>query len=138
MNTITKIHRNKKGINPIIILLALLIVIIASGTIIFIWMNIEERAGHIIQIQNVKFDETQTKIFVQNTGKGDVIINLVIIDSTESIEINSQNCRVNAQQTNAVKQTQTAEITLNKSYKTEIHIKIVCNDGTYNATDWKP
>jgi hypothetical protein len=132
-----KIWSNKKGINPIIIILLLVIILISIGGIILIWMRLEERAGHAIQIQSVRFEESETKIYVQNTGKGTVILDSLYI-SNEKFILSNENCAVASEETTTVKQTQTAEITINRGYQVEMHIKVICEDGTFNEADWEP
>jgi type II secretory pathway pseudopilin PulG len=131
------IFLNRKGINPLIIVIVLVIILIAMGGIVFTWMSLKERAGHAIQIQNVKFEETKTKIYVQNTGKGTVIIDSALINE-ERFVISKQNCIVTSQETATVEESQTAEITINQGYQRKIHIKVICKDGTVNEADWKP
>jgi hypothetical protein len=133
----SNIFLNRKGINPIIIVIVLGIILIAMGGIVLTWMSLEERAGHAIQIQNVKFEETKTKIYVQNTGKGTVIIDSALINE-ERFVISKQNCIVTSQETTTVEESQTAEITINQGYQRKIHIKVICKDGTVNEADWKP
>jgi len=133
----SNIFLNRKGINPIILVIVLGIIFIAMGGIVFIWMSLEERAGHAIQIQNVKFEETKTRIYVQNTGKGTVIIDSALINEKRFV-ITKQNCIVTSQETTTVEESQTAEITINQGYQTKIHIKVICKDGTFNEADWKP
>jgi archaellum component FlaG (FlaF/FlaG flagellin family) len=98
---------------------------------------LEERTGHVIQIQSVKFEETKTKIYVQNTGKGAVILDLAIVDG-ETVEISKQNCLVSSYETTTVNETQTAEITINQNYGKKIRIKVVCVDGISYESDWSP
>ena len=133
----SNIFLNRKGINPIIVVIVLVIIFIAMGGIVFIWMSLEERAGHAIQIQNVKFEETKTRIYVQNTGKGTVIIDSALINEKRFV-ISKQNCIVASQETATVEESQTAEITINQGYQRKIHIKVICKDGTFNEADWKP
>ena len=134
---ICNLFLNRKGINPLIIVMVLFFLLIAVGGIIFIWSNLGERTGHVIQIQSVKFEETKTKIYVQNTGKGAVILALVIVDD-ETVEISKQNCLVSSYETTTVNETQTAEITINQNYGKKIRIKVVCVDGISYESDWSP
>ncbi len=131
------IRLNKKGANPILIIIVLVVILVAVVGIISMWMSLEERAGHAIRIQNVKFEETKTKIYVQNTGKGTVIIDSVLINE-ERLIISNQNCIVTSQATTTVEETQTAQITINQGYQEKIRIKVICKDGTFYQADWKP
>ncbi|MCK4252386.1 hypothetical protein KAX97_13135 [candidate division WOR-3 bacterium] len=132
-----KIRLNRKGINPIITILLLAIPLIAIGGIILTWMSLQERAGHAVQIQSVRFEESTITIYVQNTGKGTVILDSLYIDNDKFI-LSKENCVVASEETTTVKETQTAEITINRGYQNEICIKVICKDGTYNEADWKP
>jgi len=132
-----KIRPNRKGINPIITLLLLIILLISIGGIILTWMSLEERAGHALQIQSVRFEESEITIYVQNTGKGTVILDSLYIDN-DKFRLSEENCIVASEETTTVKETQTAEITITRGYQKEIHIKVICQDGTYNEADWKP
>jgi len=132
-----KIRLNRKGINPIITILLLAILLISIGGIIFIWISLEERAGHAVQIQSVRFEESMITIYVQNTGKGTVILDSVYIDNDKFI-LSKENCRVASEETTTVKETQTAEITITRGYQNEMRIKVICKDGTYNEADWEP
>jgi dTDP-glucose pyrophosphorylase len=132
-----RIQANRQGVNPIIIVIILVILLISIGGIILIWMNIEERAGHAIQIQSVSFEESQITVYVQNTGKGTVILDSLYLDNDRFI-LSEEDCIVASEETTTVKETQTAEITINRGYQQEIHIKVICRDGTYHEADWKP
>jgi hypothetical protein len=132
-----KIRANRKGINPIITLILLVILLISMGGIILTWMSLEERAGHVVQIQNVRFEESAITIYVQNTGKGTVILDSLYIDN-DKFTLSEENCIVASEETTTVKETQTAEITITRGYQKEIHIKVICKDGTYNEANWEP
>ena len=132
-----KIRLNKKGINPIITILLLAILLISIGGIILTWMSLQERAGHAVQIQSVRFEESTITIYVQNTGKGTVILDSLYIDNDKFI-LSKENCVVASEETTTVKETQTAEITITRGYQNEICIKVICKDGTYNEADWEP
>lgn len=132
-----KIRLNRKGINPIITILLLAILLISIGGIILTWMSLQERAGHAVQIQSVRFEESATTIYVQNTGKGTVILDSLYVDNDKFI-LSTENCVVASEETTTVKETQTAEITITRGYEKEIRIKVICKDGTYNEADWEP
>ena len=132
-----KFWTNKKGLNPITIAIFIAIVLVSIGGIVFIYSNIEQRAGHAIRIQNVNFEETKTTIYVQNTGKGTVTLYSIRIDNKE-LMLSEENCIVSSEKTTTVKETQTAKITINESYQKTIHIKIVCEDGTSIEEDEEP
>jgi len=132
-----KIRLNRKGINPIITILLLAIPLIYIGGIILTWMSLQERAGHAVQIQSVRFEESTITIYVQNTGKGTVILDSLYIDNDKFI-LSKENCVVASEETTTVKESQTAEISINRGYQNEICIKVICKDGTYNEADWKP
>lgn len=132
-----KIQANKKAVNPIITVIIIVILLISIGGIILTWMSLEERAGHAIQIQSVSFEESQITVYVQNTGKGTVILDSLYLDNDQFI-LSEEDCTVASEETTTVKETQTAEITINRGYQKEIHIKVICRDGTYHEADWKP
>ena len=131
-----KIRTNRKGINPIITILLLAILLISIGGIILILISLEERAGHAVQIQSVRFEESTITIYVQNTGKGTVILDSLNIDNDEFI-LSKENCRVASEETTTIKETQTAEITITRGYQKEINIKVICQDGTYIEAEWE-
>jgi hypothetical protein len=124
-----KIWTNKKALNPLAIAIFLIVVLVSIVGIAIVYLSIEQRAGHAIQIQNVNFEETKTTIYVQNTGKGTVTLHSIQIDSDE-FTISKENCTVSSEETTTVKETQTAKITINEGYQKQIRIKIICEDGT--------
>lgn len=132
-----KIRANRKGKNSIITLILLGVLLISVGGIILTWMSLEERAGHTVQIQSVRFEESAITIYVQNTGKGTVTLDSLYIDN-EKFPLTEKICIVGSKETTTVKDTQTAEITIRRGYQKEVHIRIVCKDGTYNESDWEP
>jgi hypothetical protein len=89
---------------------------------------LETRTGHTIQIQNVNFKETETTIYVQNTGKGTVVLDSVFIDNIKFV-LSEQNCKVGSQTTTTLQESQTATITINQAYQEEVIIRVVCVDG---------
>jgi hypothetical protein len=78
-----------------------------------------------------------TKIFVQNTGVGSVTIASVQIDD-QQFSISATNCAVGSEKTAILNETLTAEITIDRSYRGPIHVKVICKDGTSNELDYKP
>ena len=132
-----KILKNKRAVNPIIIVILLIIALAVTGGILLLWQSLENRAGHIIEIQNVNFQETQTTVYVQNTGKGAVTLDSIFMNSNKFI-LSEQNCKVGSQATTTLQESQTATITLNHSYQEEVTIRVVCTDGTSNKVTEKP
>ena len=132
-----KILTNKKALNPIPMAVLLTIAFISIGGIAVIYMSMEQRAGHAIQIQNVNFEEDRTIIYVQNIGKGNVTLNHLQIDG-EEFNLSKENCSVSSEDTTIVEETKTAEITVFESYQKQINIKIVCKDGTSYEADFEP
>ena len=132
-----KILANGKGFSPITTIILIAIIFIAIGGISIILVNVEERAGHAIQIQNVNFEESLTTIYVQNTGKGTVILNSLHIDDDE-FTLTEENCTVSSEETTTVKETKTAKITITERYQKKIHVKVVCEDGTFIEADEEP
>lgn len=127
----------KKGINPITIVILLATLVLMTIGIVFVWMTLMNRAGNAIFIQNVRFEESQTIIDVQNTGDGAVTLESVIVGN-ETFSVTVTNCKVNFIDTKIIEKGQTAEITINRGYSTRVHIKIYCTDGTSHEMDWQP
>ena len=132
-----KVLANKRGLHPLPLIVLLIIAFIAIGGIAYIYLNLEQRAGHAIQIQNVNFEETKTTIYVQNTGKGAVTLSSLHIDD-EEFALSKENCTVSSEATTTVEETKTAEITVFEQYQKRITIKIVCKDGTSIEVDAEP
>jgi len=132
-----KISQNKKALHLAATAILLVAVIITIAGIVFIWTTLQNRAGHVIQIQSVTFQPTTTKIYVQNTGQGTVNIKTVQINN-EQHPINPANCTVASENTTTIKQSLTAQITINNQYTDTVHIKVICEDGTAYESDYKP
>jgi len=132
-----KIFQNKKALHPATTAILLITLIITIAGIAYIWMTMQSRAGHTIQIQSVAFQATTTKIYVQNTGQGTVDIKTVQIDN-EQYQINPANCTVASENTTTIPQSATAQITINIRYTDKVHIKVICEDGTAYESDYKP
>jgi hypothetical protein len=132
-----KVLANKRGLHPLPFAVMLIIAFIAIGGIAYIYLNVEQRAGHAIQIQNVNFEETKTTIYVQNTGKGTVTLSSLHIDN-EEFALSEENCTVSSEDTTTVEETKTARITVFEQYQKRINIKIVCKDGTSIAAAFEP
>lgn len=137
LNTARGLSRKKMGINPVATVVLLVTILLGIGVIIHLWMTMEARAGRAIQIQSVKFEEPRTRIYVQNVGRGTVTIDSVQIND-EKINIYTTNCTVASEETTTIREGQTAEVTINRSYQEKVHIKVVCKDGTSYEADWKP
>ena len=88
-------------------------------------------------MQSVNFGESDLNVYVQNIGDDSVNLDLIFINDDRFI-ITSENCSVANQQTTKIDKGQTATVTINNSYKTEIFIKAVCKDGTNSDSYWKP
>jgi hypothetical protein len=97
----------------------------------------ENRAGHAIQIQSVLFEESKTVVYVQNVGKGSVVLFSIVINDVE-FEISQSNCEVGSKHITTIQEGQTAKITVPQSINKSAHIKILCQDGTSYEGDWKP
>lgn len=132
-----KVLANKRGLHPLPLAVFVIIAFIAIGGIAYIYLNVEQRAGHAIQIQNVNFEETKTTIYVQNTGKGTVTLSSLHIDNKEFV-LSKENCTVSSEDTTSVEETKTAKITVFEQYQKRINIKIVCKDGTSIEADIEP
>ena len=132
-----RILANKKGLHPLPLIVLLIIAFIAIGGIAYIYQNVEQRAGHAIQIQTVNFAETKTTIYVQNTGKGAVTLSSLHIDDKE-FALSQENCIVSSEATSTIEETKTAKITVFEQYQKRVTIKIVCKDGTSIEADAEP
>jgi hypothetical protein len=132
-----KILANKRGLHPLPLVVMLIIAFIAIGGIAYIYLNVQQRAGHAIQIQSVNFEETKTTIYVQNTGKGAVTLSSLHIDDEEFV-LSKENCTVSSEDTITVEETKTAKITVFEQYQKRINIKIVCKDGTSIKAEFEP
>lgn len=127
--------RSRKGLHPISALIFLIAILLVLTGIIGLWVMMKERAGHAIQIQSVIFEESRTRIYVQNVGRGTVIL--------ESVHVNDEKMNIygsNNQEysTITIKAGQTAEIIINHAYKDKAKIKITCKDGTFIEAEWGP
>ena len=135
--SIKKANKEKLGIHPINTAILIIIVVIVIVVLVYFYFLIEGRAGHAIQIQNVKFEKSKTLIYVQNIGKGSVIVDLVYFDE-KKFEISEENCTVNLIKTNLILERQTCEIIVNEGYVEKVYIRVVCRDGTLYEGNWQP
>jgi flagellar basal body-associated protein FliL len=131
------VSRSKNGLHPISMAILIIAVLLVIAGIAYFWITLVDKAGHAIQIQSVSFQVSETKIYAQNIGKGELAIYSVEING-EHISVNSTNCIVASEKTVTLPEGLTAEITLNRSYQDKIHIKIICEDGTFYELDQKP
>ena len=137
MKTKTRISPNKTGLHPIATAILLITILLAIAGITYIWLTIQNKAGSAIQIQSVAFQQSSTKIYVQNIGKGQVTIKTVEINN-DQFEINPANCTVATENTTTINEGATAEITINNAYKDTVHIKVVCKEGAFYESNYKP
>jgi len=137
VNVCKNFLKAKKGINPIIIIVLLATLVLMTIGIVFVWMTLMSKAGNAIFIQNVRFEESKTIIYVQNIGDGTVTLESIIIEN-DTFSINATNCIVNFIGTTVVPKGQTAEITINQGYSTRVHMKVFCIDGISHEMDWQP
>jgi len=129
--------KEKRAIHPVTAAAIIIAMVIGVAGIVYIWMTMEAKAGNAIWIQNVRFAETETRIYVQNVGEGTVTLDSVYING-EKFSITLANCTVSYQQTTVVSKGQTAEVTVNRAFHGETRIKVVCRDGTSNEGEYKP
>lgn len=125
------------GIHPVTTVILLITLIVAIAIIVSLWMTIESRAGHAIQIQNVSFEDSRTTVYVQNVGKGSVILFSIMVNDIE-FDISKSNCEVGSKQTTTIQEGETAKITVLQSFKERVYIKVLCQDGTFYEGDWNP
>jgi hypothetical protein len=126
-----------RGLHPISVAVILIALLLAVAGITSIWLSMEARAGHAIQIVNIRFDATTTTLHVQNVGEGALALDSVYLGATRFL-ITSSNCTVASQPAMQIDKGQTAAITVHQSYQQRIHIKVVCHDGTSVEGDWTP
>ena len=127
--------RSRKGLHPISALIFLIAILLVLIGIISLWVTMKERAGHAIQIQSVTFEESRTRIYVQNVGRGTVILESVHVNDEKMSVYGSNNQEYS---TITIKAGQTAEIIINHAYKEKVKIKITCKDGTFIEAEWGP
>lgn len=135
MNRCRSLVRSIKGLHPLTAVIFLFAILLVLTGIISLWTTMKERAGHAIQIQGVTFEESRTGIYVQNVGKGTVVIESVHIND-EKINVYSINYEEPSPIT--IKAGQTVEIIINNAYKEKVKIKITCRDGTFIEAEWEP
>lgn len=122
---------------PVTLVLVLLVSIIGAMGIIYIWSSAVQRTGHTILIQNVVFQQNQTRVYAQNVGKGTIILDTIYLGDNRFI-IQAANCTINGKGTNILEEGQTAEIIVIQSYRSKVYVKIVCTDGTFHEGYWGP
>ncbi|MGQ9680722.1 MAG: hypothetical protein ACUVV4_08180 [Candidatus Bathyarchaeia archaeon] len=128
--------RSSKAITaPVTMVIVLFVSIIGAVGIIYIWGSTVERSGHAILIQSVAFQQNRTLIYVQNVGKGTVILETMYLGRDRFI-IQFVNCTVDGEETDILGEGQVAEIIVNQGYKDKIYIKIICADGTFHEGYW--
>ena len=132
-----KTLQNKTGMHPIAMAILLIAILLAVAGVTYIWMTIQNRAGNAIKIQSVAFQHSATKIYVQNIGQGQVNMRIVEINN-EQFEISSANCKVASENTTTINEGSTAEITINQTYETTVHIKVISEEGAFYESDYKP
>jgi hypothetical protein len=132
-----KLLQSKMGMHPIAMAILLIAILLAVAGVAYIWMTIQNRAGNAIKIQSVAFQHSETKIYVQNIGQGQVDIKLVQINN-DQFEINPENCKVSSENTTTINEGSTAEITINQAYENTVHIKVITEEGAFYESDYKP
>lgn len=137
MTNARSFFKDKRGIHPLATIILITAVFLAIVGIVYLWKNMETRAGHAIWIHNVEFEDSRTLIYVQNVGEGSVVVASVEINN-EEFNVSPINCTVSLENTTTLKSGHTAQITINQAYHEEVHIKVVCKDGTSHQGDWKP
>jgi predicted 3-demethylubiquinone-9 3-methyltransferase (glyoxalase superfamily) len=133
----TRLTSSKAGLHPIATAILLITILLTIAGITYIYLTVQNNAGTAIQIQSVSFQPDATKIYVQNIGKGQVNIRTVQIDNNQ-FDINSANCMVASEHTTTIDEGITAEITINNTYQNTVHIKVICREGAFYESDYKP
>ncbi len=131
------IREDKKGLHPAAWVLILVLLVIVIAGIAYIWNTAVNRAGNGIYIQNINFREEKTIIYVQNIGGGPVSLYSAEINK-QLFPISQNNCIIDKESTILLKEGKMAEITIQQSYKDQIHVhvKVVCTDGTMNEGEY--
>jgi len=137
MTRLRHFSKSQRALHPITWVLFLVIILIAIAGIAYIWTVTTEKAGLSIFIQSISFQETNTKIYVQNTGTGQVTLYSIQIDN-QTFSVLPTNCTIGTIHTTALDPSQTAEISINQSYKQQVHIKVTCKEGTFHESNYKP
>jgi hypothetical protein len=130
-------HKVERGIHPVSVAIILIALLLAVAGVTSIWLSMGARAGLAIQIVNIRFDETTTTLHVLNVGEGALALDSVYLGATRFL-ITSSNCTVASQPATRMEKGQTAEITVMQGYQQQVHIRVVCHNGTFIEGDWTP
>jgi len=131
-------HRSSRAVaNPVTMIILLAIIILGVIAVYYIWNTTAQRSGNAVQIQSIAFQDDQTRVYVQNIGRGTVNLDMIYLGN-EGYSVRDANCTVDKKGSTRVDEGQTAEITVNRVYVNKIHIKVVCSDGTFYEGDWEP
>lgn len=128
--------RAKNGLSPVVVSALLIVVLIGSISVVYIWFSVQQKAGNAIYIQSVNSDDSNLIIYVQNIGEDSVEMDSIFINN-DGFTVTSVNCMVANQNTTKIEKGQTAIVTINNSYHGQIHIRVVCKDGTNTMINWK-
>jgi ABC-type uncharacterized transport system ATPase subunit len=129
--------REKRGLNTLSLIIFLVTLVLLTVGIVYIWKTVQFNAGHSLQIASISLQPANMRIFVQNTGLGSMTIISVQIDG-ELFSVSAADCVVGSENTNILDESLTAEITINRVYQGPIHVRVTCEDGTFNELDYKP
>lgn len=127
----------KTGLQPIATAILLITMVILVAGIAYMYLTVQHNAGTAIQIQSVSFQQTSTHIYVQNIGEGTATIRTVQI-AFDQFDVTPANCTANSEHTTTITQGTTAEITINQTYQTNVHIKVTTREGAFYEADYKP
>ncbi len=134
--------KNEKGISPVLAVLLMIAVAVAAALITYAWVmtyleSTTSRAGHAIQIQSVAFGGTDTTIYAQNVGDGTIKITNVYLDgalvSATFTSASSDPLVPFTDGTTLEGSTNTITLTDVFGAGDEVHIKVVCDDGTFTS-----
>jgi hypothetical protein len=64
-----KFSQNKTGMHPASMAILIIALLILVAGVAYVWMTMQNRTGHAIQIQSVTFQLSITKIHLQNIGQ---------------------------------------------------------------------
>ncbi len=137
MKKMKKIVKNEKAISPVLAVLLMIAVAVAAALVTYAWVmtylsSTTGRAGHAMQIQSVEWvSGTEVKIYAQNVGDGTIIITDTYLDGALIIaDITMTPVDGNTEEG------ATTSIAIGTQIFTDaqdVHIKVVCDDGTFTS-----
>lgn len=131
-----KIVKNEKAISPVLAVLLMIAVAVAAALVTYAWVmtylsSTTGRAGHAMQIQSVEWTTTTTvNVYAQNVGDGTIDITDVYINGALATGGDHGPLEEGLTATLSVDLT---SIPLTVGNGDDVHIKVVCGDGTFTS-----